>query len=147
MAERQKDGEWIARRAGTDTRSNVRQSSLHQQLSEPGLAEAEHVITKLFADPLFLVLPQLENQQPPSRNEDADRLGQCAVGIHRVMEGLRKQREIEARCVERQFFQLPALPRDIGGSPTLCQQTRARERFSAEVIVPRYEALYRRLCR
>jgi glycosyltransferase involved in cell wall biosynthesis len=24
---------------------------------------------------------------------------------------------------------------------------RARERFSAEVIVPRYEALYRRLCR
>src|SRR5262249_14388274 len=26
-------------------------------------------------------------------------------------------------------------------------QTRARERFSAEVIVPRYEALYRRLCR
>ncbi|PYN53138.1 MAG: glycosyltransferase family 4 protein, partial [Candidatus Rokuibacteriota bacterium] len=25
--------------------------------------------------------------------------------------------------------------------------TRARERFSAEVIVPRYEALYRRLCR
>ena len=26
-------------------------------------------------------------------------------------------------------------------------QARARERFSAEVIVPRYEALYRRLCR
>jgi L-malate glycosyltransferase len=26
-------------------------------------------------------------------------------------------------------------------------QTRARERFSAEIIVPRYEALYRRLCR
>jgi glycosyltransferase involved in cell wall biosynthesis len=26
-------------------------------------------------------------------------------------------------------------------------QVRARERFSAEVIVPRYEALYRRLCR
>jgi len=26
-------------------------------------------------------------------------------------------------------------------------QTRAEERFSAEVIVPRYEALYRRLCR
>jgi len=26
-------------------------------------------------------------------------------------------------------------------------RTRARERFSAEVIVPRYEALYRRLCR
>jgi len=26
-------------------------------------------------------------------------------------------------------------------------QARARERFSADVIVPRYEALYRRLCR
>ena len=26
-------------------------------------------------------------------------------------------------------------------------RARARERFSAEVIVPRYEALYRRLCR
>jgi len=26
-------------------------------------------------------------------------------------------------------------------------QARARERFSAGVIVPRYEALYRRLCR
>jgi glycosyltransferase involved in cell wall biosynthesis len=26
-------------------------------------------------------------------------------------------------------------------------KARARERFSAEVIVPRYEALYRRLCR
>jgi len=25
-------------------------------------------------------------------------------------------------------------------------QRRARERFSAEVIVPRYEALYRRVC-
>jgi glycosyltransferase involved in cell wall biosynthesis len=25
-------------------------------------------------------------------------------------------------------------------------QTRARERFSAEIIVPRYEALYRRVC-
>src|SRR5215470_3489484 len=29
----------------------------------------------------------------------------------------------------------------------LAAQARARERFSAEVIVPRYEALYRRLCR
>ena len=28
----------------------------------------------------------------------------------------------------------------------LAAQRRARERFSAEVIVPRYEALYRRVC-
>jgi glycosyltransferase involved in cell wall biosynthesis len=29
----------------------------------------------------------------------------------------------------------------------LAARARARERFSAAVIVPRYEALYRRLCR
>jgi glycosyltransferase involved in cell wall biosynthesis len=33
------------------------------------------------------------------------------------------------------------------GALAQAAQARARERFSAEVIVPRYEALYRRLCR
>jgi len=37
----------------------------------------------------------------------------------------------------------PARRRTLG----LAAQARARELFSAEVIVPRYEALYRRLCR
>ena len=33
------------------------------------------------------------------------------------------------------------------GALARAAQARARERFSAEIIVPRYEALYRRLCR
>ena len=44
---------------------------------------------------------------------------------------------------------LEALIRDKGRRSALGQaaQARARELFSAEAIVPRYEALYRRLCR
>jgi glycosyltransferase involved in cell wall biosynthesis len=46
-----------------------------------------------------------------------------------------------AGAVER-LIQDPARRAALGRAA----QQRARERFSAEVIVPRYEALYRRVC-
>jgi N-acetyl-alpha-D-glucosaminyl L-malate synthase BshA len=70
-------------------------------------------------------------------------------GIPEVVEDGESGLLVPAGDVEALAKTLDALIHDSSRRRALgrAAQARARERFSAEVIVPRYEALYRRLCR
>ncbi len=70
-------------------------------------------------------------------------------GIPEVIEDNRSGLLVPSGDVGALASALEALIHDESRRRTLgrAAQARARERFSAEVIVPRYEALYRRLCR
>ena len=70
-------------------------------------------------------------------------------GIPEVVEDNRSALLVPSGDVEALASALEALIHDEARRRVLgrAAQTRARELFSAEIIVPRYEALYRRLCR
>jgi L-malate glycosyltransferase len=70
-------------------------------------------------------------------------------GIPEVVEDAESGLLVPAGDVDALAKTLEALIHDTPRRHALgrAAQARARERFSAEVIVPRYEALYRRLCR
>lgn len=70
-------------------------------------------------------------------------------GIPEVVEDNRSALLVPSGDVEALASALEALIHDETRRSALgrAAQARARERFSAEIIVPRYEALYRRLCR
>ncbi|TMK35384.1 MAG: N-acetyl-alpha-D-glucosaminyl L-malate synthase BshA [Actinobacteria bacterium] len=70
-------------------------------------------------------------------------------GIPEVVEDAESGLLVPAGDVDALAKTLEALIHDTPRRRALgrAAQARARERFSAEVIVPRYEALYRRLCR
>jgi glycosyltransferase involved in cell wall biosynthesis len=70
-------------------------------------------------------------------------------GIPEVVEDDRSGLLAPPRDVHALANRLEALIRDEPRRRALgrAAEARARERFSADVIVPRYEALYRRLCR
>ena len=70
-------------------------------------------------------------------------------GIPEVVEDNRSALLVPSGDVDALASALEALIHDETRRSALgrAAQARARERFSAEIIVPRYEALYRRLCR
>src|SRR5262249_15215072 len=117
--------ERIAYLARTDADGHVVEAGIGQQMVQLALVESEAPVTHLAAYPLFVMGPEIEDQELASGHRDPRSLGNRALRVARVMQRLRKQRDVHGLVPDRQLVELPALPDDVRHATPPRQAARA----------------------
>ena len=111
---RNQHGERIPGLAGPDADLHIAQTGRGHHALQILVFEPQRPIAELRADPVFLVLAQIEDQDAPAGHRDPRRLGDGARRARRMVKRLRQQRHIHRRVLDRQLLELAALPDDVG---------------------------------
>src|SRR2546426_6089182 len=105
--------ERIAGAACADADLHLRQTSRHQHSPQLVVVEAQHAIAQLRAYPVLRLSAQIEHEDPAARHGDARRIRHRARRVVRVVQRLREERDVDGRVLDRQLFELAALPDDV----------------------------------
>src|SRR5581483_808653 len=109
--------ERIARLARADADLHIREPGADEQLLQFVVVEAEAPIAELAAHPFFVMPPQVEDEHAPAGGGDADRLGDGARRMLRMVQRLREHRHVDGAVADRQLLELALLPDDVGHAP------------------------------
>src|SRR5688500_7569229 len=86
---RHEPGEWVAGPARADVYRDGVEAGIVEQGRQPFIGESKPPVPEPGADPVLIVLAQVEDEHASTRHQDARGLGNGPRGVVRVMQGLR----------------------------------------------------------
>src|SRR5262245_11647115 len=93
-----------------------------------GGREPEAGVPQPFADPLLLVLEQVEDEHAAARRQDAARLGEAGRGILEAVEKLGEHRDVDRAVGQGEALDVALAPADVADAAPLRAAARAADR-------------------